>query len=60
MACCDIDVSRTLLRPRIGGQQCWLHTACRDLTPVEYERVYDGLHPAREPVGAAAGQVFVA
>jgi putative transposase len=27
-----------------------LHTACHDLTPVEYEQVYYGHHPAQERV----------
>ena len=28
-----------------------LHTACHDLTPVEYEQVFYGQHPAQQTVG---------
>jgi len=30
-----------------------LHTACHDLTPVEYEQVYYGQHPAQQTVGVS-------
>jgi putative transposase len=31
-----------------------LHTACHDLTPVEYEQVFYGQHPAQQTVGVSA------
>src|SRR4051812_20082133 len=30
-----------------------LHTACHDLTPVEYEQVFYGQHPAQQAVGVS-------
>jgi putative transposase len=30
-----------------------LHTACHDLTPVEYEQAYYGHHPAQQAVGVS-------
>ena len=30
-----------------------LHTACHDLTPVEYEQVFYGRHPAQQTVGVS-------
>ena len=30
-----------------------LHTACHDLTPVEYEQVFYGHHPAQQAVGVS-------
>ncbi len=30
-----------------------LHTACHDLTPVEYEQVFYGQHPAQQTVGVS-------
>jgi hypothetical protein len=30
-----------------------LHTACHDLTPVEYEQVFYGQHPAQQTVGTS-------
>jgi putative transposase len=32
---------------------CRLHTACHDLTPVEYEQVFYGQHPAQQTVGVS-------
>jgi putative transposase len=30
-----------------------LHTACHDLTPIEYEQVFHGQHPAQQTVGVS-------